>query len=207
MGIAAAPIYLVIQFPESAEHLTQIAQTLIPWLAIVFLLATFNEGIKQVFAGLAGALSRIKKFGVSGVTSEFEDQQRDVSPLTKEQIQQLEQYIASLTQAKEGETKWAWHYFVKYIAATIYGSQVKLVQSLRDEGPKGSENLLSFYQLFLQRAQRSSNYNFAAYIEYLTSNALIQLDSSKSKYVITELGEHFLKVIEEHGINWNTLHN
>lgn len=114
--------------------------------------------------GSKAAIGRLKKFGAPGFTSEFEEQQRDVYPLTKEQVQQLANYIQSVTTVKEGESAWAWHFFIKYVAATIYGSQVKLLISLRDEGAKGSEELLAFYELFLQREPEATYYKFPQYI-------------------------------------------
>ena len=205
LAALVAPLYLVVRFPDSAEHFTEIARTLIPWVSVVVLLLFFNEGVKQVFAGVAGALSRIKKFGAAGITSEFEEQQRDVSPLTKDQVQKLADYIQSVKTEKEGESAWAWHFFMKYVAVTIYGSQVKLLLSLRDEGPKGPEELLPFYNLFLQRDPKASDYKFAPYIQYLVSNVLIKFDAATSQYVITENGQRFVKLLEEPGVHWSAL--
>jgi len=201
----AAPLYLIVEFPDSAKYFTEIAKTLIPWVSVIVLLLVFHEGVKQVFGSLAGALWRLRKIGAPGFTSEFEEQQRNVYPLTKEQIQQLADYIQSVKTAKEGETAWAWHFFVKYVAATIYGSQVKLLRSLRDESPKGPEELLSFYKLFLQREPEATHYKFEQYVQYLVSNVLIQFDASNSKYVITANGKRFLKALEDAGVSWSTL--
>lgn len=205
MALLAAPLYLVIRFPEAGANLTAISRTLIPWLSIVLLLLVFNEGVKQVFGGIAGALHRLRKLGAGGVTSEFEEQQRDVLPLTAEQVQQLAEHIDSLATAKEGESAWAWHFFIKYVSATIYGSQVKLLKALRDEGPQDPVAVLPFYELFLQREPESSQYRFESYVQYLVSNVLIRFDSETSQYEITEHGKRFLAVLDEHQVNWATL--
>lgn len=205
LALLGAPLYLVVRFPENADHFVRIAETLIPWVAIVILLLVFNESIKQVFSGIAGALSRIRRVSAAGTTTEFEEQQRDVYPLTREQVQQLAQYVESLTKAKEGETAWTWYFFIKYVTATIYGSQVKALYALRDEGPKGPEELLSFYQLFLEREPAGATYKFASYVDYLVSNVLIQFDPTTQKYHLTDNGQHLLRVLDQYGITWNTL--
>ena len=203
LSLLGAPLFLVIAFPASAAHFTAIAKTLIPWLSVVLLLLVFHEGVREVFRALAGALNRLKKLGGGGVTSEFEGQQFDVAPLTSDQLTKLAEYVQSLTDAKEGETLWAWHFFIKYVVATIYGSQVQLLLSLHNEGTQKPGKLRRYYEFFLEREPDSSQYKFESYVQYLISNLLIRLDVESHQYEITAQGEKFLEVLDEYGSAWN----
>ncbi|MDA2925585.1 hypothetical protein MYX65_13220, partial [Acidobacteria bacterium AH-259-L09] len=201
-ALLAAPLYLVVEYPKEAEAFARISETLIPWLCIVLLLFIFNEGVKQVFSSISHAINRIRRLSAAGTTTEFEEQQRDVIPLTTEQAKQLTTYIESLTKVKKGETAWAWHFFIKYVAASIYGSQVKLLEALNDEGPKSTDELLPFYELFLSREPTASNYKLHLYLDYMTSNVLMQADPNSNKYRITPNGKAFLSVLRERGVTW-----
>ncbi len=201
-ALLAAPLYLAVRYPQQAEAFARISETLTPWLCIVLLLFIFNDGVKQVFSSISNAINRIRRFSAAGSTTEFEEQQRDVIPLTTEQAKQLTTYIESLAKKKEGETAWAWHFFIKYVTASIYGSQVKLLEALNDEGPKSTDELLPFYELCLSREPTLSNYKLNSYLEYMTSNVLMQLNPQLNKYEITANGKEFLSVLQERGVTW-----
>ncbi len=46
-----------------------------------------------------------------------------------------------------------------------------------------------------------SSYEFTSYMEYLTSNNLISIDSETGKYSLATHGERFLEEIESSGIS------
>ena len=192
---------LVVNYPDSAEHLAEISGTLVPWISIVLLSLVFRKGVEQIITSLAGVLDRRISAGPTGV--QFAGQQQDPQ-LTDEQVQQLHNDIQSLTEQKAGETASAWYFFVRYISATIYGTQVKFLISLRDDGPKSTEDLLSSYVMFRERAPNEAGYPLHAYISYLVSNTLIQHDPSTNKYTITESGKYFLDYFSQYVGLWNS---
>jgi len=192
---------LVVNYPDSAEHLAEISGTLAPWISIVLLSLVFHKGVKQIIASLAGVLDRRMSIGPTGV--QFAGQRQNPQ-LTDEQVQQLQNDIQSLTEEKVRETAWAWYFFVRCILDTIYGTQVKLLISLQDGGPKSSDELFPFYREFQQRAPTDAAYQFQGYVGYLVSNTLILHDTSTDKYALTESGNYFLNHLSQIGISWST---
>jgi len=202
--ILASPLALVIKFPASAKHISTVASIMIPWLCIVLLVFVFNNGIKNLFTSIAGAIDRIKR--VSGSGAEFEDRQQDEAPpLTQEQVDELSQYVQSLESEKTTQTNWAWHFFLRFVRATVYGTQVKLLQDLELSGAMPPDELVQYYNMFLSRQPTSTGYKFKQYLEYLTSNLLVAYDAAQAAYHITDEGKHFLNAMKEGGLSWEDI--
>lgn len=199
------PLILVIKFPASASDISSVASTLIPWVSIILLLLVFNEGIKQVFSSISLAIDRIKKVSAGGATTEFVEQQRNVYSLTAEQLKQLADWSRNLEKAKQEETTWAWYYYVRFVFSTIYRSQVELLQKLNSDGPLSSGDLRVFYEAFLVRMPTAASYKFESYVQYLTSNFLVNLNDQVGKLEITEHGRLFLAKLQEAKVSLTSL--
>ena len=105
----AAPLVLVVKYPAGAEHIASVSKIMIPWLCALLLVCVFNNGIKSLFASVAAAIGRLKRFGGTG--AEFDNQQQDVAPLSAEQIREFTTYIDSIKSETAVESRWAWHFF------------------------------------------------------------------------------------------------
>lgn len=204
LALITSPLWLVIRYPEGASHFTEISEIMIPWLCFTLLMLVFNESVKEISASISGAIGRLRKVSAAGATTEFDDHQKDVLSLTKDQTDKIAEYIQSISQQKDTESAWAWHFFIKYVAVTIYGSQIKLLQALKADGAKKVQELLPFYNLLLSREPNATSNAFAEYVGYLTTNVLIQYDESSDTYGITNNGERFLEHLATYGLGWET---
>ena len=200
LAVLAAPLLLVIKYPNTAEHISSVSKIMIPWLCIILLVFVFNNGIKALFASVVSAIDRLKRVGGTG--AEFEGRQQDTEPLTKEQIQELSTYVKSVENERTAQQEWAWHFFFKYVNATIYGTQIKMLLDLQHRG-KLSDELVTYYNMFLSRLPSATNYKFKSYREYLTSNILVVYDSVQELYQITNEGQQFLKAFNASGLTWD----
>ena len=204
IALLGAPLMLAVLYPDSGAHIATISTTLIPWLSIVILFLVFNEGVKQFFSSIAYAVTRIKRLSAGSAVTEFEVGQRSGVTLTNEQIAEVRNTINRLQKEKSLGSETAWLYYLKYVAATVFRSQIELLRELDRRGPLGADELIRFYQLFLTRTPAGTKYEFTSYMQYLTSNLLIQLLPNTGKYEITATGKHFLLKLDEYGIKLDT---
>jgi len=122
IAILAIPFYLIIRFPNSAEHFVTFSKIFIPWIIIFFLLLVFNEGIKLIFSNFASLIKRIRKGGIGPVTYEISQDENipGKGAMAKEEVD-------SMIKEKDETIKF---WFYKTITLTIYRSQIELLQYL-----------------------------------------------------------------------------
>lgn len=201
IALLASPLLVAVIYPGSGENAAKISATLVPWTIILLLFLVFNEGIKGVFSSIERAIDRMKKIGTGSSVTEFESDQSKGIHLSEEDAEILATEFKSLQEQTTTETTWAWHYYLKYIAVTIYRSQIELLAHIKDQGAADVSECMRFYHTFLSREPSASSYEFTSYMEYLTSNNLISIDSETGKYSLATHGERFLEEIESSGIS------
>lgn len=200
LGLMGAPLYLMIQYPELGEYFSEFAQTIIPWGIFLILCAVFSDGVRNLFSNLGATLGRVSKLSAGGAAVELNSQGTSNSNLTPEQIDILKNHFQDLTQQKEGLSSLATLFFLKYVGATIYGSQFELLEALEKE-PLTPNSAVEYYNRFLTRVPPETNYPFETWAKYLTENFLVQFDQNTGKYVITQAGINFLQKAKEVNMN------
>lgn len=195
LALLAAPYALVIRFPEQAEHFTAISRTIIPWVAVLLLFLIFNEGVKNLIISISGAIGRLRKISAVGTVADLETSQAGIQ-LTSDQIQQI-------TTTVQTESTWAWLFFIKYVHTTIFRSQYELLDSMDREGDKASEELAKHYNRFLSRKPEDFEYSFESWMEYLSTNLLVQFDEPTRKYQLTKQGRVFVLAVRQYGASTN----
>ncbi|MBW8002371.1 MAG: hypothetical protein FVQ80_10175 [Planctomycetes bacterium] len=203
LTLLGAPLVLIVLFPSSAEHFTRFAETMVPWGVVLLLAAIFNDGIKSLFSKIVETLSRLKSVSAAGAAIELNPQGIGGANLTEEQSQLIRQHIQELSQQNEDATNLASHFFLKYVGSTIYGSQYRLLEALENT-PLTSSQAIKYYNQFVASAPESTDYPFENWLEYLTSNLLIQLDPDNTNYTITNAGLNFLRRTREANLNEKT---
>jgi len=201
--LITSPLYFVIKYPEVATSVAVISKTLIPWLTGLLVLLIFNDGVKTLFSVIARKIEGLKGFSAAGTKTEFEDRQKEVISLTTEEYEQLSKEISNLQDSKKIETGHAWNYYVKYLASSIFGTQVKLLQELNAKGALTFDEIKPFYEEFLKIQKNKTTYEFHSYLNYLNSNFLVQYDKEKKTYLITKHGKFFMSKLEEYGVKWD----
>lgn len=195
LALVGSPLVLVLYFPQQADAIAQISQTLIPWLLIAMLIMAFHEGIKALAQSLVEAIGRMKRAGIGSTVIELGTQQSGGSTFTREEIEYAAEAFQKLAAEKEVETRWAWHYYFAFLDTTFYGSQFELLESLLDDGPKDPAKLVDYYNIFLSRFKKST-YEYAAWLNFLVSNSTIVLNSTTSLYEITSQGKAYVEDIK-----------
>ena len=145
----------------------------------------------MVFAIYAGALASIalrRSLGPDDFESRILDQGGAV--LTNEQIQELkiDQEIGT-------------RYFLRYIYATIYGSQYRLLQALESGHPINLEIIKAdYYSIFVSQLPNTKQPpTFNEWMRYLIENMLIIVTPDGQSYEITRNGVRFLEEIKSTG--------
>lgn len=117
--------------------------------------------------------------------------QEVASNLTPEQAETIKVAIQSLSSEKQDATNLASHFFLKYVGATIYGSQFRFLEDLV-KNPLDPNQAIAFYNQFLSVQPKDSQYSFGLWAKYLTDNFLILFDQGTGKYEITQAGKNFI---------------
>ncbi len=88
----------------------------------------------------------------------------------------------------------------------IFGSQIKLLQSLNGSKNDNEKSLLTFYEsASLKYPEAYNNYKYSQYLHFLEVNNLIKRDDNDI-IVITIFGRDFLKFITENGYSIDKLY-
>ena len=93
--------------------------------------------------------------------------------------------------------------FFKYVAVTIYGTQILLLQVLLVQGSKSENDLAHYHTIFLTRMPNATAYKLKYYLEYLTTNRLITFDATQATYEVSSQGKRFLKEFHALGLTWD----
>jgi hypothetical protein len=190
ISLLGAPFALIVIFPSQADEFTQVSETLIPWLVVLIISVIYVDGIRGFISKLATTLSRVTKLSAGGAAVELHSQ--DVSTnLTPEQADAIKASIQSIYSEKQGATDLASHFFLKYVGATVFGSQVRFLENL-DRAPLNPNQAISFYNEFLSTLSPDAEYSFELWVKYLTENFLIQFNSVSGDYEITQAGRNFV---------------
>lgn len=179
VALLAHPFWLVVRFPNVAPFVADLYGTLVPWFIGMIILLVFRTPIETFLEGIAKAFTRLRT-GWANTKTEF--QQEGIELASGELV------IADGT---------AWH--TRYIAATIFGSQVAALFEMNDKGPRNREGLIQFYSDFLQQGG-DKNYTFEHWIRYLVENIRAVHVNSEGVYEITPAGRKFVR--DARGVGW-----
>jgi hypothetical protein len=197
--ILGAPLILVILFPGQAAYVTDIGKTLIPWICLLILAAIYSDGMKGILSKIADAFGRLKTFSAGGATVELNPQELITSSVTSDQTKQLYSHIEELTEQKAGANNLASHFFIRYVAVTIYGTQFRFIEAL-EVATLPAANAVSFYNQFVSIAPQGTDYPFNRWIGYLLDNFLVKFNPAENTYEITLAAKNFLNSARSAGL-------
>jgi len=200
LGLLGAPLALIVFYPEQAKYFTEFAATMIPWGVVLLLFAIFSDGIKKLLFKIVEAIGRLKSISAGVAAVELNAQGLKSSELSPEQIQALRTHMQELSTQNQDVTNLASHFFLKYVGATIYGSQFRLLEAL-ETNPLTPNQAVSFYNQFVASAPKDTDYPFSHWAAYLTDNFLLQFDANSGQYQITQAGQNFLNQAKAANLN------
>lgn len=190
-ALLAAPYALVIIYPSQSQYFVEISETAIPWIVFLFLMLAFNESIMGLFSSIGSAIERIRRFSTPGASADFAEQ--GSVELSSEMVQQI-------TNEFQQESNFAWVYFIRYVHATIYGSQFTLLEELQTSGPQGLEVISKHYKSFLNKVPKDTVYPLQLWLEYLTTNSLVEIEPETNQYNVTRHGTVYLTTVKQLGV-------
>src|SRR5262245_54724804 len=116
--LLAGPFWIVVQYPAVAAQTATMHATLVPWVIIVIIVLIFRTRVESLVVGIATAVSRLRSIGSSNTRAEFQQDDTDL--------------VAEAKKAQDA----AWFWYERYVATTIYGSQVSALMALNDKGAR-----------------------------------------------------------------------
>jgi len=200
LSLLGIPLVLIVLFPTQAEYFTRFAETMVPWGVALFLATIFSGGIKSLFSKIVETLGRLIGFSAGGTSIKLEPQGIGGANFTEEQLKAAQGLIEGLYTQNQETLNLASHFFLKYVGSTIYGSQYRLLEALENSKLTSSQ-AVKYYNQFIASSPESTDYPFENWMEYLTSNLLIQLNTGNSTYTITNAGQNFLRRAREANLN------
>jgi hypothetical protein len=180
IALLAHPFWLVVRFPNVAPFVADLYETLVPWLLGMIILLVFRTPIETFLEGLAKAFTRLRSSGSANTAADFQQEGIELGG--------GEVVVADGT---------PWH--IRYIAATIFGSQVAALFEMNDKGPRNREGLLQFYTDFLRQGG-DKNYTFEHWLRYLLENIRAVHLNQEGVYEITPAGRKFVR--DARGAGW-----
>ena len=130
MSFLGAPLFLIISHPGEAAYIAAYGKTFIPWVCLLLMSIIFKDSFIGILTKLGNVFDRMQKASAGPISFELNSQGKDVLNISSEQIKSFSSHIQELTQQTQGANNLANHFFLKYVAVTIYGSQFKFLEAL-----------------------------------------------------------------------------
>lgn len=186
LALLAGPFWLLIQFPQAATQIAAMHATLVPWVIVLVVLLIFRTSLQAFLSGIAEALGRLRSIGAGSTRADFD------------------QGSGSLPIGTESGQNEALYWYLRYVAVTIYGSQVAALQAISSAGPMSRENLIQFYSQYLAKGGDRS-YVFESWLRYLVDSKLLTMGASGA-FELTQGGQAFVAAAKSAGVTPDTFH-